>query len=148
MPLFYILCCSCYCFLLMLALDYSLYSILAYYTVFNFFLMFLRSVIFFFSLYFWSSNYFLGIRLLFTICWATLLLNLLPNPLSDFENSYDVAFATFLYYSYFFFFTSPFSIYLIFNSIIFNALSILIPFSKLLLIYYALNFLPHIFLIL
>lgn len=68
--------------------------------------------------------------LLFTICCATLLRNLFPNPLNDFDNSYEVAFATFLYSAYFFFFTYNFYIYFIFNYIIFNAFKILKPLSK------------------
>jgi hypothetical protein len=73
--------------------------------------MFLRKVIFFFNLFFWSISYRFGMMLLLSICWATLLLSLFPNPLrDDLAKSSEVALATFLYSASFFFLTSAFSI--------------------------------------
>ena len=72
-------------------------------------------------------SYFLAMMLLLTIWWATLLLNLLPKLLIVFDSNCEVALANFLYYYSLFFLVFSFSISLIFISIIFNALKILLP---------------------
>ncbi len=85
---------------LFLGLFYSSYSLDIYSTVFRFFL---RLIFFRFRSLLLGSSYFLGMMLLETIWWATLLLSLFPKLERVLDKISEVAVAIFLYSSYFFF---------------------------------------------